>query len=156
MKRFDRLRMSWSPRLAPRGTRWRRGQAITEFALIFPIAVLILAVASTGGQMLISAIDLTQAARAATVTVVYDVGQGDVPQTQQEQDGIDKANAELGQTITCSGSGAPSKCIAITSNTTGQDSGTPLVQVTLWQSITPFIPLIPSITISSQATSAQQ
>jgi hypothetical protein len=122
---------------------------------VFPIAVLILAVASTGGQMLIAAIDLTQAARAATVTVVYDVSQQDTT-VKEEQDGIDKANAELGKTITCSGGGAPSNCIAVSSNTTGPDSGTPLVQVTLWQSITPFIPLIPSITISSQATSAQQ
>ncbi len=156
MKRFDRLQRPRSPRQPSRRTRFLRGQAITEFALVFPIAVLILAVASTGGQMLIAAIDLTQAARAATVTVVYDVGQGDVTQTQEEQDGIDKANAELGQTITCSGGGSPSNCIAITSNTIGPDSGTPLVQVTLWQSITPFIPLIPSITISSQATSAKQ
>ncbi|HEY6537555.1 MAG TPA: TadE family protein [Candidatus Dormibacteraeota bacterium] len=153
MKRLARLSRLHRSRRPSRRARSERGQAITEFALVFPIAVVILALCATGGQMLVAAIDLTQAARAATVTVVSDVSNND-NQTTEEQDGLDSANGELGQNIQCTGQGDEGRCIAI-ATPTGGDSGQPLVQVTLWQSITPFVPLFPNITISSQATSAQ-
>ncbi|HVB53463.1 MAG TPA: TadE family protein [Candidatus Acidoferrales bacterium] len=127
---------------------------MTEFALVLPIAVLILGLAATGGQMLVSAIDLTQAARAAVIQDQADYN-GNNPAAQLG-DAQTAAAAEMGiHSLACNanGSSIPLGCAAVV-DYPDPKSGQHLVEVRLWQSITPFIPIIPSITVSAQATEA--
>jgi len=121
-----------------------------------PVAVLLLALAATGGQMLITAINLTQAARAGAVAAqagytANDPISGDPSQTG---DALQAATQELGvASISCrAGGGVPSGCVLV-SNGTGSTSGEALVTVTLWQTVNTFVPVFGNpITVSATAT----
>ncbi len=129
-----------------------RGQAMVEFALVLPIAVVILALVATGGQMLMAAIDLTQAARAGAQAVQGDLQQGD-PTGQQVVDARHAAEGELGVgSLSCGGRGASGQCVTVT--TPGSSGpGQTLATVTVWRSVDSFLPVFgASWTISAQAT----
>lgn len=145
-----------APRLGKRSRPRSRGQAITEFALVLPIAILLLAVAATGGQMLVTAIGLTQAARAGAIAAASDYGAGDSV-AQQTTDARTATYDEQGGagSITCkAGGGIPVGCVSVT-DTNGTDF--PIQQlavVKVWETIDPFIPLFPGITVTGTATMA--
>ncbi len=129
-----------------------RGQAMVEFALVLPIAVVILALVATGGQMLMAAIDLTQAARAGAQAVQGDLQQGD-PASQQLADARSAVEGELGVTsLNCGGKGASGQCVTVTTPATS-GPGQTLATVTVWRSVDSFLPVFGSTwTISAQAT----
>ena len=131
---------------------WSRGQALVEFALVLPIALVILALIATGGQMLMAAIDLTQAARAGAQAVQGDLQQGD-PASQQLVDARSAVEGELGVTsLACAGKGAQGKCVTVTTPA-NSGPGQTLATVTVWQSVDSFLPLFGSTwTISAKAT----
>lgn len=128
---------------------------MTEFALVAPLAFLLLAGAATGGQLMVAAINLTQAARAGAVTAAQDYQTGTTP-NQETQDAWNSANDELGgsNSISCTSGGGASPLPCVTTNNTAEsDTSAPEeVQVKLWQTVTPLIPLLSGITISSSAT----
>lgn len=128
------------------------GQATVEFALVLPVAVAILALVATGGQMLVSAIDLTQAARAGAQAVQGDLQQGDGT-AQQLSDARTAIAQELGVgSLSCGGRGTSGKCVTLTSPGTS-GPGQTLATVTVWRSVDTFIPVFGSVmTVSATAT----
>jgi Flp pilus assembly protein TadG len=130
---------------------------MVEFALILPVALLLVALISTAGQMIITGIEVTQAARAAAVTAAADDAQGTGVVTQTT-DAAQSANDEEGGagSIHCSGTGVPTGCVEVTDLPAGsatlENSEVNLVQVNVWQKIDPFIPLLPPLNVSSEAT----
>lgn len=139
-----------------------RGQSLVEFALILPVAVLLLGLIATGGQMIITAINVTQAARAAAVAAASDYAKDPSDVSTQTTDASTAANDEEGgaSSIKCSGGGVPTgvspQCVAVTDIAAGtgglENDQVDLVQVKVYQSITPFIPIFPSLAVSSEAT----
>ncbi len=133
-----------------------RGQSLTEFALVLPIALLLLALAATGGQMLVTSIDLTQAARSGAVAAAADYGAGDTI-VQQTNDARTAAYDEQGGagSITCKSSGkVPVGCVSV-ADTPGADyPGQNLAVVTVWKTLDLYVPLFPNITVSGTATAA--
>ncbi len=129
-----------------------RGQALVEFALVLPVAVVILALVATGGQMLMAAIDLTQAARAGAQAVQGDLQQGDPP-SQQLADARTAVKGELGvSSLTCGGKGASGQCVTVTTPGTS-GPGQTLATVIVWRSVDSFLPVFGATwTISAQAT----
>ena len=129
---------------------------MTEFALVLPIALLLLAVAATGGQMLVTAIDLTQAARSGAVAAAADYGAGDTL-VQQTNDARTAAYDEQGGagSITCKPSAkVPVGCVSV-ADTAGTDyPGQNLAVVTVWRTLDLYVPLFPDITVSGTATAA--
>ena len=129
---------------------------MTEFALVLPIALLLLAVAATGGQMLVTAIDLTQAARSGAVAAAADYGAGDTI-VQQTNDARTAAYDEQGGagSITCKPSAkVPVGCVSV-ADTAGTDyPGQDLAVVTVWRTLDLYVPLFPDITVSGTATAA--
>lgn len=128
------------------------GQATVEFALVLPVAVAILALVATGGQMLVSAIDLTQAARAGAQAVQGDLQQGDST-AQQLSDARTAIAQELGvSSLSCGGRGTAGKCVTLTNPGTS-GPGQTLATVTVWRSVDTFIPVFGSVmTVSASAT----
>jgi Flp pilus assembly protein TadG len=130
------------------------GQALTEFALIAPLAFLLLAGAVTGGQLMVAAINLTQAARAGAVMAAQDYTAGTTT-TQQTSDAVTAANDEEGglNTITCTPTGSvPASCVSVTNTSESSSSAPEEVKVQIWQTVSPFIPLVSGISIGSSAT----
>lgn len=123
-----------------------------EFALVLPVAVVILALIATGGQMLASAIDLTQAARAGAQAVQGDLRQGDSP-TRQLSDAQTAIEQELGiSSLSCGGRGSGGNCVTVTTPGTS-GPGQTLATVTVWRSVDTFVPVFGSVmTVSATAT----
>jgi Flp pilus assembly protein TadG len=141
---------------------------LTEFAVVLPVAILLLALAATGGQMLVTDINITQAARAGAVAAQYQYNQsntttGTPPATTPCTSGTTlspeicfatvAAEQELGVTsIPCKVTGSvPSGCLQVTF-TQDSVSGQPMTQVTVWDTIQPYIPIFPGVTIKANAT----
>jgi len=145
-----------------------RGQALTEFALVLPVAVLLLALAATGGQMLVTDINITQAARAGAVAAQYQYNNSNTtpgsppattPCTVTSPEicfATVAAEQELGvSSISCKASGSvPAGCVQI-ALTQDSVSGEQMVQVTVWDTIQPYIPIFPGATIKASATAVQ-
>ncbi|MGA9776140.1 MAG: TadE family protein [Candidatus Dormiibacterota bacterium] len=143
-------------RSVPGGSRRTRGQAVVEFALVLPVAVIILALAATGGQMLMAAIDITQAARAGASAAQGDYKQGDSPATQLA-DARTSAQQELGVgSIRCqSGGSVPVGCVSVSPPTISSTSGETLITVRVWETVDTFVPILgPAMTVSGTATAA--
>lgn len=105
--------------------------------------------------MLMAAIDITQAARAAATAAQGDYKQGD-SQTTQLTDARNAAQQELGvNPIKCaSGGSVPVKCVAVAGANTVA-SGETLVKVTVWETVNTFVPILgPAMTVSASATAA--
>lgn len=105
--------------------------------------------------MLVSAINLTQAARSGAVQAIADYN-GDLTSPSTEAtDASTAAEQELGVTsLTCKGDPSGSStlpCLSV-SHISGTTSGETQIKVRIWQSIVPFLPLIPSVTVSAYAT----
>ncbi len=138
---------------------------MTEFAVVLPVAILLLALAATGGQMLVTDINITQAARAGAVAAQYQYNQsntttGTPPATTTCTATSPEicfatvaAEQELGVTsIPCKVTGSvPSGCLQVTF-TQDSVSGQPMTQVTVWDTIQPYIPIFPGVTIKANAT----
>jgi Flp pilus assembly protein TadG len=133
-----------------------RGQSLTEFALVLPIALLLLALAATGGQMLATSIDLTQAARSGAIAAAADYGAGDTI-VQQTTDARTAAYDEQGGagSITCKSSAkVPAGCVGVTDTPGADYPGQNLAVVTVWKTLDLYVPLFPNITVSGTATAA--
>jgi Flp pilus assembly protein TadG len=133
-----------------------RGQSLTEFALVLPIALLLLALAATGGQMLATSIDLTQAARSGAIAAAADYGAGDTI-VQQTTDARTAAYDEQGGagSITCQSSAkVPVGCVGVTDTPGADYPGQNLAVVTVWKTLDLYVPLFPNITVSGTATAA--
>jgi len=107
--------------------------------------------------MLIAAINVTQAARAAAVTAAQDATKLAPLATQQYDAAVSANNEEGGAgSIHCAGAGIPSDCVSVADLTPGstgvENTQINLAQVTVWQSVQPFIPLLPSLSVNSEAT----
>jgi len=140
----------------------QRGQSITEFALVLPVAVVILALAASGGEMLMTDISLTQAARAGAIAAAQDAAATPPdPISVQTTDAQTAANDEQGgpNSIPCSGSGVPSHCVRVSDLSAPgvglENSVVSLVKVQVWETITPFVPIFGSVTIQAEATAPQ-
>ncbi|MHB1575937.1 MAG: TadE/TadG family type IV pilus assembly protein [Candidatus Dormibacteria bacterium] len=149
---------SWG-RIRPR---WRQpGQAITEFAVVLPVAVVILALAATGGEMVMTDIGLTQAARAGAIAAAHDAA-ATPPDSigVQTTDARTAANNEQGGvgSIQCSGA-VPSGCVSVVDMKAGvaplENRVVSLVQVRVWETIMPFVPIFGNVTIQAEATAPQ-
>lgn len=125
---------------------------MVEFALVLPVAVVILALIATGGQMLMGSIDLTQAARAGAQAVQGDLQQGKSA-SQQLQDARTAVEGELGvASLSCGGRGAQGKCVTV-ATPANPGPGQTLATVTVWRSVDSFLPVFGSTwTISARAT----
>ena len=150
-----------TPETVSKPSRGRPGQALVEFALVLPVAMLLLALAATGGQMLMTDISLTQAARAAAIAAAQDYAAND-PVANQTTDARTAANDELGGagSLTCAGTGVPAGCVQVTDLVAGSDPKMEnnvinLVKVKVWQTIDPFVPLLNGITIEAEAVAPQ-
>ncbi|MHB1501620.1 MAG: TadE/TadG family type IV pilus assembly protein [Candidatus Dormibacteria bacterium] len=143
-----------------RHRRWcQRGQSITEFALVFPVAVVILAVAATGGEMVMTDIGLTQAARAGAIAAAHDAAAGRSLLVQTTDAGTAANNEQGGPgSIQCSG-GGPSGCVQVVDMTAPgpglENRVVSLVQVRLWETVIPFVPIFGNVTIQAEATAPQ-
>ncbi|MGH7640816.1 MAG: TadE/TadG family type IV pilus assembly protein [Candidatus Dormibacteria bacterium] len=125
----------------------RAGQAVTEFALVLPIAVLILGLAATGGQMLAESITLTQAARSAALAAANDYAAGNF--SDEVHDATVAAQDEQGgSAFTCPGH----NCVSVNNLSGVNYPGQTMAVVVITQSIDPFIPIVPQITVTGTAT----
>jgi len=141
---------------------------VTEFALVFPVAILLLALAATGGQMLVSDINITQSARAGAVAAQYQYNDGNIilgsapaatPCTVVSSElcfATVAAEQELGvSSLPCTPSGSiPTGCILLTA-VDDHTSGETMLQVTVWDTIHPYLPILPGITIKAIATAEE-
>jgi Flp pilus assembly protein TadG len=123
---------------------------------VLPIAILLLALAATGGQMLVTVINLTQAARAGAIAAASDLGAGHsvavqtadaYTATYDEQGGAGSIHCKAGGKV-------PAGCVAVQDGTGTEFPGQRLAVVTVWETINPYIPLFPGITVTGTATSA--
>jgi Flp pilus assembly protein TadG len=151
-----------SPWRRSRTILFQRGQSITEFALVLPVAVIILALAASGGEMLMTDISLTQAARAGAIAAAQDAAATPPdPISVQTTDARTAANDEQGGpgSIQCSGAGVPSQCVQVSDLSAPgvglENSVVSLVKVQVWETITPFVPIFGSFTIQAEATAPQ-
>ncbi len=162
--------MKVRPRLLKIRRRDSRAQSLVEFALVLPVALLLVGLAATGGQLLVADINITQAARAAVTAAQYQYNNnnfvvGSAPATLPCSSGTppspevcfatSAAEQELGvSSLTChSGGAVPTGCLSLTQTEDGYyGSGDVLLQVAVWQSITPFLPLFPNVTVKAIAS----
>ncbi|MHB8393612.1 MAG: TadE family protein [Candidatus Dormibacteria bacterium] len=131
----------------------QRGQSITEFALVLPVAILVLALAATGGQMLMAGIDLTQAARAGAVAAQASYN-GHVTGSGETYAACAATLQEMGVSAsTCpAAGGTPPIQVAVT-NTPDSATGVPTITVTATQQIDAFLPIFGSgLTVKVAAT----
>ncbi|HEY2705147.1 MAG TPA: TadE family protein [Candidatus Dormibacteraeota bacterium] len=137
-----------------------QGQSLVEFAVVFPLFVLILAVASTGSQYLSSVIGLTGAVRAGAIAASNDVSANSaVALTQELADATAAINYEEGcvgcyvasPTTGASACGAGQSCVWITRSTAPAPLNTPMEVVHVSHPVVPLIPLLKGITVQSQA-----
>lgn len=103
-----------------------KGQAILEFALVLPVALLLLTVVSVGGQLVLTSINLTQAARAGAIAA-----------QQAEVSGGNQLSAAEAAEHADMGSGYASVVTSVADTTTA--TGQVLVTVTLRDSVKPLI-----------------
>jgi Flp pilus assembly protein TadG len=103
-----------------------KGQAILEFALLLPIALLLLIVVSVGGQLVLTSINLAQAARAGAIAA-----------QQAEVSGGNQLAAAEAAEHTDMGSGFSTVVTSVSDSTTA--TGQVLVTVTLHDSVKPLI-----------------
>ncbi len=128
---------------------------------MLPVAVLILALAATGGEMLMTDISLTQAARAGAIAAAQDAAATPPdPISTQTTDARTAANNEQGGagSIQCSGGGVPGcvKVVDMTAPGPGLENDVvSLVKVQVWETVTPYVPIFGSITIQAEATAPQ-
>lgn len=99
--------------------------------------------------MLVTAINLTQAARTAAIAVEGDANE---PAATVDQTALQAAQDEQGggTPITCT----YSSCVSVKFPYGTYDTQQQLAEVKLFESIQPFIPLFPHITVSGTATAA--
>ncbi len=135
---------------------------MVEFALVLPIAVMILALAATGGQMLMTDISLTQAARAGANSAAQAYGNSPPASiTVQTTDATVAAQDEQGGagSIQCSGAPAPGQCVQVTDLPAPypglQNNVVNLVQVKVWETISPLVPIFGGVTIEAEAVAPQ-
>ncbi len=120
---------------------------------MLPVAILVLALAATGGQMLMAGIDLTQAARAGAVAAQASYN-GHVTGTGETYAACTATLQEMGMSAsTCSsGGGTPPIQVAVT-NTPNSTTSVPAITVTASQQIDAFLPIFGSgLTVKVAAT----
>jgi len=106
--------------------------------------------------MLMTAIDLTQAARAGAIAAASDYGAGQTL-TQQTRDARTAIYDEQGGagSISCKPRGAiPTGCVSVQDTPGVHYPGQQLAVVTVWEAIDPFVPFFSGITVSGTATAA--
>ncbi|MGH7697168.1 MAG: TadE/TadG family type IV pilus assembly protein [Candidatus Dormibacteria bacterium] len=145
---------------------------MVEFALVLPVALLLVALAATGGQMLVADINITQAARAGATAAEYQYNNGNTiggsapatlpcsagnPPSPEVCWATTAAEQELGSPLQCTAGGSvPTGCLTVSQfPDPTYNSGEELVQVAVWDSITPYLPLFPRVTIKAVATAEQ-
>ncbi len=128
---------------------------------MFPVAVVILAVAATGGEMVMTDIGLTQAARAGAIAAAHDAAATPPDSVSvQTTDARTAANNEQGGpgSIQCSG-GGPSGCVQVVDMPAPgpglENRVVSLVQVRVWETVIPFVPIFGNVTIQAEATAPQ-
>ena len=124
------------------------GQSLVEFSLLLPLLCALAALLLGGGQLLAAEIALTQAARAGAVAAAAAVARGDapLPAAQQAADGEDGS-------LSCGGAGVPAGCVAV-SAATGAQSGIALEMATVYESVQPWWPGLPALTLQATAGAA--
>lgn len=106
--------------------------------------------------MLVTVINLTQAARAGAIAAAADYASGDTV-AQQTSDAHTASYDEQGGagSISCTPSSkVPSGCVGVSDGTGTEFPSQRLAVVTLWETVHPFIPLFPGITVTGTATAA--
>ncbi len=127
---------------------------------MLPVAVIILALAATGGQMLMTDISLTQAARAGAVAAAQSYSNGSSATVQTTQATIAAQDEQGGAgSIQCSGAPTPGQCVTATDLPAPypglQNNVVNLVQVKVWQTISPLVPVFGGVTIEAKAVAPQ-
>jgi Flp pilus assembly protein TadG len=134
---------------------------MVEFALVFPVFVLILGVAFAVSQFLTSVVGLNGAARAGAITAANDVNaNANISGTIELSDVVATINAEEGcsgcyvaaTTPTDSTTCTQTDCVWITKSN-GQRSGNNLTidTVHIRHSVVPFVPIVHGISVQTQA-----
>ena len=131
----------------------RRGQALVEFSLVFPVFLVMLAVAFDGWNVLNSAVALTGAARAGAIVAREDVDAGK-SLAVAGLDATAAVNAAEGVPSTWKDTACGTHCVT-TSVVTGALSGSKIVEVVVTQGVIPGLPIFPALTVSAQAGVAE-
>lgn len=150
----------------------QRGQALVETALLMPLMVALLGMGVSVGLTVTSAVNMTNAARAAAIGASY-VWWNDCQTTASDCSPVadtsgsalanDEYNAAVnyacqeqgyGQT-NCLGSGTVMQTIDVT-DLSGTRSGIPFVQVTIKAQVQSILPFTSSITYQIQAGAEQE
>jgi Flp pilus assembly protein TadG len=126
------------------------GQALVETAVALPLILTLLAAAVDGGQMMAATASLSNAAAAAAKVAAQDVAQGDPP-GQVQADAAQAAAAE-GAPLACSGLDLPEGCVVVAAVT--GPGGTPMEQVTVYDTPTLLVPFGPGVTVRALAAAA--
>jgi len=130
---------------------------MVEFALAFPVLLLLLAVAVGAWQSVKLTEELTGAARAGAIVAASDI-RGSSTAATASNDAVAAVNAELGAppgTYTLGPATCPNRCVVVT-----PVAGATAFPVTTYQSVTvaarvsPFIPLVNLVVVQVHAAAA--
>lgn len=134
-----------------------RGQSLVEFAVAFPLFLLLVAVCFTASSAMNSSIGLTGAARAGAIAAANDVTiNANVALPSELADAVAAVNAEEGCTACYSGAVTQAACPSGTgcvwiTKTVGTSSLKPIEVVHVVHPVVPVLPVVSTITIQAQA-----
>ena len=118
---------------------WQPGQAVVEMVFVTPILLALLALAVTGGQLINSAVSLSQAARAGAIAAQAAYVQG----TNQTTAAENAESLDLGS--------AYSSVTTVVTDPSNPQTGQVMVQVSLTETVRPLFAWFAVVPIRTQA-----
>jgi len=137
-----------------RARRAERGQSVVEMAFVLPVALLLLALVVDAGQFIVGSINLNQVARASATAASFSADHGGTT-AEIDAQAVKAATADQpGISFTyCGAPPVTPPCVTVNQTATVPNA-VPIEQVTVYQSVTPLVPLFPGMTLQASAAAA--